>query len=111
MLKKSLLLIIVLAVMFMNMGCTYFKKAEKVSYIKLIVVANEKLSINKVKEKITETLISKDKNINVDKIEISEEDKYLITISTKLTEDEAVSLLKSEKWIKVAEINFDVKIN
>lgn len=41
---------------------------------------------------------------------MSEENKYLAATGTKLTEDEVVSVLESEDWIKTVEINYESKM-
>lgn len=108
--KKGLLLMAVMVMVLIGAGCSPINETENWSRIKLIIVTNDALSADEITQKISEVLKPQDQNMAVYDVEMSEENKYLVTTGTKLTEDEVVSVLENADWIKTVEINYELKM-
>lgn len=110
MLKRLTLFTAVFLMVLIGAGCSPINQAEESSSIKLIIVTRDAMSIDEIGQKIAKTLAPLDQNVIVDEVEVSEDNKYLLTNITKLTEDEIVSALESEDWINTVEINYELKM-
>lgn len=108
--KKGILLVTVLLAVLLTSGCGFFNKTKESSTVKLIVVTNNVRNTDEIVQKITGALLTQDKDAAVNELERSEENKYLAVIATRLTEDEVVSVLESEEWIKMVELNYELKM-
>lgn len=108
--KKGMLLMVVLVMVLMVAGCGSSNNTEKNSHVKLIIVTNEAMNTDEMAQRIMGALKTQEQDAVVNEIEMSEENKYLVTTSTKLTEDEVVSVLENEDWIKTVEINYELKM-
>lgn len=108
--KKVILMVIALAMMLVCAGCGSNDEKADSSSTQFIVVAYESMNMEEISQEIGDALKSVDQQAVVEEVKVSEENKYLVTIRSQLTEDEVVSLLKEEDWIQRAEINFELKM-
>ena len=109
MMKKIISMVLVLVIMIMCTGCGSNDEKADVSSRQFIVVVNEAMSMEEISQNIAASLPS-NQQVTVEDVEMSEENKYLVTIRSQLTEDEVVSLLKEQDWIQKVEINYELKM-
>lgn len=106
MLKKVVLFLSVLIVMFCCVACG--GNNETTEYIIEMQQSNEKSEIFQL---IEESFREIDSHIVVEYIELSEENKYFVGIQSSLANNDVVSILKGEDWIKSIQINYEMKMN
>lgn len=107
MMKKRILFMIVSIMVFICVGCGSGAGEEDIRTAEYVLVVKEAMSMEEISQNVAKTLPSS-QQVKVEDIEISEENKYLVTISSKLTEEDIVSLLKEETWVQRIQINYEL---
>jgi len=107
MVRKGILLMVVLLMMLMCVSCGSGDGKGDIQSTQYIIVVKEAMSMEEISQTIAKTLPS-NQQVTVEDVEFSEENKYLVTISSRLTEDDIVSLLKEEDWVQRIQINYEL---
>ena len=104
--KKVALVIMALTMVFLCVACGAEKKDDVST--QFIVVTDGSMDEDAISKETMETLKSADKNVSVEEVKLSEENKYLVTISTTIAEDEVVSMLKEMDWVEKVSVNYEL---
>ena len=108
--KKVALVIMALTMVFLCVACGPSAEKKDAVSMQLIVVTNSTMDVEEVSKETVDALKSVDQSVSVDEVEQSEECRYLVTISTTLTEDEVVSALKGADWTQKVQINYELQM-
>ena len=104
--KKVALVIMALTMVFLCVACGTGKK--EVTSTQFIVVTDGSMDADAISKETVDALKSADKNVSVEEVKLSEENKYLVTISTTIAEDEVVSMLKEKAWAEKVSVNHEL---